>query len=133
VALVDIEGIVNNGGMLLAVIVLGESFALSGLTSHGIRMGSDWISPENILLLASDYTLAILLLYLIYFTNSTLAICFALGALGLTHLFRCVQRSVGMPRPFCASMPMVLLNMGKLVLAVALWGICFASKGMLPV
>ena len=131
--MVDVEGVINNGGTLLAIFVLGESVALSGLTSHGVRMGSDWISPENILLLVSDYTLASLLLYLLYFTNSTLAICFALGALGLTHLFRCVQRSVGMSRPFCASLPMTLLNMAKLVLAVALWGICFASKGMLPV
>ena len=127
--MVDVGSVLDNGGTFLAVIVLVEAFALSGLTSHGVNMGALWISPENILLLASDYTLATLLLYLIYFTDSTLAICFALGALGLTHLFRCVQRVIGMSRPFCASMPMTLLNMGKLVLAVALWGICFASKG----
>ena len=128
--MVDVAGIVNGGGTLLAVIVLGEALALSGLASHGVRMGSEWISPENLLLLASDYTLASLLLYLIYFTDSTLAICLALGALGVTHLFRCVQRGIGMSRPFCASELMARLNMGKLVLAVVVWGICFASKGM---
>lgn len=131
--MVNVESVINNGGTLLAIIVLGEALALSGLTSHGIRMGTDWVSPENTILLVSDYSLASLLLYLIYFTDSMLAICFALGSLGLTHLFRCLQRVVGMPRPFCASTPVTLLNIGKLVLAAVLWGICFASKGMLPV
>ena len=126
----DVERIVGIGGTLLAVVVLGEALALSGLTPHGVRMGSEWISPENVFLLVSDYVLAALLLYLIHFTSSTLAICFALGALSLTHLFRCVQKRVGMPRPFCASKLMTRLNLSKLVLTVIIWGICFASKGM---
>ena len=117
--------------MFLALVVLGQAVSLSGLTSYGMRMGGDWTSPENIFLLVSDYTLAILLLYLIYFADSTLAVCFTLGALGLTHLFRCAQRMIGMPNPFCVGLPLTLLNTGQMVLATVLWGICFAYKGML--
>ena len=128
-----VESALTNASTFLAIVVLCEAIALSGLTSYGIRMGSDWISPENVLLLASDYVLASLLLYLIYFTDSTLAVCFSLGAIGVTHLFRCMQKTVGMPRPFCASLPLTLLNSGKLVLAAVLWGMCFAYKGVPPV
>ena len=126
------SSIIAVAGTVLGVIVLVEAVALSGLTRHGVKMGQEWISPENVFLLVSDYVLALTMIYLLNFTESRLAICFAVGALGLTHLFRCVQRIVDMPRPFCATTPMILLNMAKLVFAAVLWGMCLNLGGSAP-
>ena len=120
------QDLLFNGGIFLAVIVVVEAVALSGLTKLGIRSDEPWLSPENIFLLLSDYVLGILLIYLLVTGDSQLATCFTLGSIGITHLFRCVQRVMDMPRPFCANTVMVLLNMGKLVMGSVLWGICVA-------
>ena len=119
-------GFLQTAGLILSAVVLIEAVALSGITKLGVGARAAWLSPENVFLLLSDYVLGVLLVWLLITDTSSLATCFVLGAVGLTHLFRCVPRVIGMPRPFCATTAMVLLNMAKLVVGAVLWGVCLA-------
>jgi|GEM_PF-2705084 len=121
-----IEQLLTYASVALAVGVLVTAVVVTLFTPNGLKAGAEFTSPENVFLLLSDYVLGALLLVVALNENARLALCFSLGALALTHLFRCAQKIIGMPRPFCVTTGSTLFNVSKAVVASTLWGICFA-------
>jgi len=121
-----VETVLEWGSVLLAAVVLGSALYVSALSKHGLRAGSAWASPENVFLLVSDFIVGALLLLVALLPDARLSVCFALGTLAITHLFRCAQKIIDMPRPYCATTSTTLFNVSKAVTAAALWGVCFA-------
>ncbi len=116
------------GALILGIWVAIEAIALTVLPRFGLHAGDVWVSPENVFTLFSDYFLGGWLLYSTFAPVARLATCLLLGALALTHLFRCAQVILGLPRPFCSTKVMMLINLGKLSLALSLWGVCVAGS-----
>ena len=115
------------GTTILSVWVLGEAVVLTVMPGIGIRLKHAWTSPENLFTLFSDYLLGGWLLYSHFVPVEKLGVCLLLGALGLTHLFRCTQAILGLPRPFCTNKVLMLMNIARLSIALFLWGVCVAG------
>ncbi|MDH4140504.1 MAG: hypothetical protein OEV43_08025 [Coriobacteriia bacterium] len=118
------QDLLSIGSLVLGVWVVGASLVMTFFPGMGLRKGEEWASPENVFLLFSDYLLGGWLLFSVWAPVAPLGGCLLLGALALTHLFRCTQVILGLPRPFCMSKLTILLNVIRLTLAAALWGAC---------
>jgi len=105
--------------MLLAILLLGESFALFFGICLKNKHTQDWADTKNLFLLFADFICGVMLLVFLTSQSSDGWFWFPLGMIYLTHAFREYELLARLKNPFCSNLALFILNNLKIILSAS--------------